>query len=249
MRVASLFTPALAALALGLAPGCSPASGCDSLLCGACPTPISLVVTLATPGAGPVTVTGPGDVGCSERAPGTFDCGSGTAAPGDYTLTVSAPGHASRTLSFTLSPAPAGCCTCAGTYADTIALGAVPDADAGPADAGADDGGAADAGMPAGDAGACNAAAVLFPMGGALEPGTLCDDVFVCLASAADAAAVMAASARFTCDAAPAGPCPGATCQYADPGGPSVLDADEIAEICAVTLVSPTPELTCRVYL
>jgi len=99
------------------------------------------------------------------------------------------------------------------------------------------------------DAGVCDPAAVRFPMGGTLSEGTLCDDVFVCAADAAQAAAVQAASPRFRCDVAPEGPCAGVTCAFRDPGGPSTLDPAEIAEICKITVLVPRPDLVCFVYL
>ena len=125
--------------------------------------------------------------------------------------------------------------------------------DAGSSDAGSSDAGSSDAGSPdAGslDAGTCNPSAVRFlPAGGALAVGQLCDDVFVCVAGSTEAATVTAASASFTCSATPEGPCAGWTCAYRDPGGPSTLDAAELAEVCAVTLLSPTPDVVCVIYL
>lgn len=127
--------------------------------------------------------------------------------------------------------------------------------DAGPRDAGADAGAdaATDAGADAAsprDAGACDESAVRFVYlaSGPLAVGTLCDDVFVCVTDAAEEARVVAASSRFACMPTPEGPCSGMTCAYRDPGGPSTLDAAELAEICAVTLVSPTPDVACAVY-
>ena len=130
-------------------------------------------------------------------------------------------------------------------------------ADAGVADAGTSDAGsAADAGISdagsASDAGAatCNRAAVRFEFlaRGPLEVGTLCDEVLVCVAEGSEAARVMAASTLFQCTSSPEAPCTGMTCAYRNPGGPGVLDAAELAEICAVTLVTPTPDLACVVY-
>ncbi len=110
----------------------------------------------------------------------------------------------------------------------------------------------ADAGADTGDGGqvGCNPAAVRFvPPGGALRVGQLCDDVVACASSDVEAAAVMAASKKFRCQPLPSNGCPSWTCLYADPSGPSVLDETEIAEICRVTVLSPTPRMTCFVYL
>lgn len=237
----------LVLLALSLLAGCSCGSDCDGVLCGACPSPVSLRVTLGSADDGPVAVTG-ADVGCVESDPGTWVCNGGDVAVGDHTITVSAPGYVSRELSFTITPAPAGCCTCRGSYEDDITLERTSPGDGGPpGDASTDDAGAPDAG--AADAATCNPAAVRFPAGDSLTEGTLCDDVFVCVSGPDEAAAVMAASSRFVCSSSGEGVCAGPTCRYADPGGPSTLDADEIAEICAVTILTPTPDLICMVYL
>ena len=122
--------------------------------------------------------------------------------------------------------------------------------DAGRTDAGSSDAGRTDAGRT--DAGGltCLPSAVRFiPPGGSLRVGQLCDDVFACAVDAAHAAAIASSSSRFVCSPTPEGPCSGITCAYRDPGGPSTLDASEIDEICAVTLVSPTPDMVCMVYL
>ncbi len=100
------------------------------------------------------------------------------------------------------------------------------------------------------DAASCDPSAISFPMGGSLMEGQLCDDVFACVAGPTEAMALRAASGMtFECDAAPKGPCSGWTCVYRNPGGPSTLDAMEIADICAVTVLSPRPTLVCRIYL
>jgi len=113
------------------------------------------------------------------------------------------------------------------------------------ADAGLNDAGGADAA-----AAMCNAGAVRFAgiARGPLTVGTLCDELTVCVNHPTEAAAVMAASSVFQCSAAPETPCASMTCSYRDPGGPSVLDAAELAEICAVTLITPTPIINCVVF-
>lgn len=240
----------LVLLLLVLLAGCSCSSECDGALCGACPEPVSIRVRLASATDGPVTITG-ADIGCTASDPGTWICTSGSVGVGDHTITVSAPGYLSRELSFTIGAAPPGCCTCPGSYEDDVTLERAMPGDGGPSDDASVDAGAGDAGAgdASADAATCNPAAVRFPMGGTLTEGTLCDDVFVCVADPADAAAVTAASSRFVCSPTPEGGCAGATCRYADPGGPSTLDAAEIAEICAVTVLAPTPDLVCMVYL
>jgi hypothetical protein len=127
--------------------------------------------------------------------------------------------------------------------------GGVADAGGG-LDASVQDGGATDAGTSGGDAGSCNPDAVRFEFlaSGPLEEGILCDGVIVCVRDAAEAARVMAASSRFQCSGTPQAPCTGETCNYRNPGGPGILDAAELAEICAVTLVSPAPDIACVVY-
>lgn len=248
--------------------GCSCGPNCNLAVCGACPLPISFTVSLAGE-AGPVTVTGRGDVVCERIATGETQCTSSTAGPGEYRLVVSAPGHESQTVTFVLGgPPPGACCACMSSYSTDVDLfppgfGDAGPRDAGPRDAGrsdasfdaaGDDAGALDAGeLDVGpfDGGTCNEGAVRFiPSGaGPLEVGTLCDDVFVCLGSLGEGAAVMAASDRFVCASTSEAGCTGATCRYADPGGPSTLDQAELDAICAVTVALPSPDLVCMVYL
>ena len=97
----------------------------------------------------------------------------------------------------------------------------------------------------------CNPAAVAFPQGGTLAPGTLCDELYACADDAAGAARIEAASPRFSCASGsqPASACSAYTCAFRDPGGPSTLDASEIADICALTLLAPTPPLRCVVFI
>ncbi len=126
-----------------------------------------------------------------------------------------------------------------------------PDAgrDAAPGDAGSlPDAAITDAAIT--DAGAtCNLDAVRFAgiARGPLQIGALCDEVNVCVRNRAEAARVMAASSRFSC-AASAFPCTGMTCSYRDPAGPSEIDAAELQEICAVTTLTPTPDIACVVF-
>lgn len=124
-------------------------------------------------------------------------------------------------------------------------------ADAGRGDAGGADAGRADAGAADGGSAACDPSAVAFPMGGSLAPGTLCDEVYACAVDRADADRIEAASDVFECTpgAEPASTCGAFTCSYRDPGGPSVLDEAEIAEICKVTVLEPTPVMRCVVFL
>jgi hypothetical protein len=97
----------------------------------------------------------------------------------------------------------------------------------------------------------CNPAAVTFPQGGTLAPGTLCDELFACADDAAGAARIEAASPRFSCapGSEPGSGCDAYTCAFRDPGGPSTLDASEIADICAITVLTPTPALRCAVFV
>ena len=97
----------------------------------------------------------------------------------------------------------------------------------------------------------CNPAAVTFPRGGTLAPGTLCDELYACAADAAGAARIEAASPRFSCapGSEPGSGCDAYTCAFRDPGGPSTLDASEIADICAITVLTPTPALRCAVFV
>ncbi|MGE0790808.1 MAG: hypothetical protein AB7S26_34355 [Sandaracinaceae bacterium] len=165
----------------------------------------------------------------------------------------------------------AGCeCSSAGTDAGRSDGGAVDAArlDAGAADAGAMDAAAEDGAVDAGasDGGArdaatgdaaalsCDPSAVTFtpPSGGPFEVGVFCDDVFACVATMAEAGAVTAASGgRMTCAAASGFPCgaSGYACIYQDPAGPSTIDAAEYGAICAVTVLTPTPDVRCVVYL
>jgi len=100
-------------------------------------------------------------------------------------------------------------------------------------------------------AGRCNPAAVAFPQGGTLAPGTLCDEVYACADDAAGAARIEAASPRFSCapGAEPQSACTAYTCAYRNPSGPSTLDQTEIADICALTVLSPAPALRCVVFV
>ena len=126
--------------------------------------------------------------------------------------------------------------------------GADVSADAGGSDAPTE---ARGADAPVDGASACNAAAVAFPQGGMLAPGTLCDELYACAADAAGVAQIEAASPRFSCATGvePGSGCAAYTCAYRNPGGPSTLDATEIADICAVTVLSPTPALRCVVFV
>ena len=107
-----------------------------------------------------------------------------------------------------------------------------------------------------GDSGAdaspsCNPAAVTFPQGGTLAPGTLCDELYACADDPAGAARIEAAAPRFSCapGSEPGSGCTAYTCAFRDPGGPSTLDASEIADICAITVLTPAPALRCAVFV
>ena len=97
----------------------------------------------------------------------------------------------------------------------------------------------------------CRPGAVMFPQGGTLVPGTLCDELYACADDAAGAARIEAASSRFSCapGAEPGSGCDAYTCAFRDPGGPSTLDASEIADICAITVLTPPPALRCMVFV
>ena len=129
--------------------------------------------------------------------------------------------------------------------------GARPDAgsmdsgsgDAGSMDAGSRDAGSRDAGSDASGA-TCLPSAVRYSPpgdGGALAIGQICDEVFACV-EASQMAAITTASMEFDCSEMPSGPCVQATCIF---NGVGALDQMEIDEICAVSLVSPTPDIVC----
>ena len=91
----------------------------------------------------------------------------------------------------------------------------------------------------------CDPSRVRFSPSGTLVEGQLCDDVFACVPSSADAAALVAAAPDFDCSGAPSGGCTGVTCVFR----PSTLDAAEIDEICAVTTLPSLSDLLCMIYL
>lgn len=217
--------------------GCECASECDERLCDICPYAISIDVVV--PGGAEPVVTGTPALSC-ETASSMTHCFA-DAEPGSYTYEVSAAGRPSQTVTLDVGPGGTGCCACdvEGDYA----LVSFEILDAGSIDAGSIDAGASDAGM-------CNPDIVEFPMGGELAPGTLCDDVFVCVDTPSAADQVAMASEAFECAAAAGDPCTAIECRYVGNGGggPSTLDEAEIAEICAVTLVDPD-RVICRVYL
>jgi hypothetical protein len=122
-------------------------------------------------------------------------------------------------------------------------------ADRAATDGGADTGGDGAGGVDA--SGSCHPGAVMFPQGGTLAPGTLCDEVYACADDAAGAARIEAASPRFSCapGAEPQSACAAYTCAYRNPGGPSTLDEAELADICALTVLAPSPPLRCVVFV
>jgi hypothetical protein len=224
---------------------------CTDIICGPCAEAITINVLLPGAPAGVTpTITGI-SIDCFASDPGEAIC-SGNAMPGSFSGSIAAPGFAAMDVSFTLeAETGGGCCSCGYVpHVETITLVPIGTSDAstsdgGPSDGGATDGSGQDAAAADGGPYTCFPERVAFPMSGTLTPGTLCDDVFACAEDAADAARIMAAAPSFTCDSAPKGPCSGYTCVLR----PSTLDAAEIAEICAVTALEPTPEITCRVYL
>jgi hypothetical protein len=219
--------------------GCSSNTACNGALCGACPESFVVHVTGA-----PSTATATIDGGTCTAVAGALTCSAPLAA-GEHDVVVTVNG-VPHTVHARIAAAPAGCCTCSPTSEQTLALGAADaglptDAslDAATGDAAADDAAATDAGL------ACDPSAVTFPAGGTLTVGQLCDDVFVCVASAADAAALMAAAPHYTCSTTPAAGCTAYTCR----ASPSTLDASELAELCAITVLTPRPPITCMIYL
>lgn len=117
-------------------------------------------------------------------------------------------------------------------------------------DAGRRDGGHRDAGRhrDGGIDGGCNPDAIHFPGPGDLAPGTLCDDIFVCVSDESTADAIRRVAPSFECerDSSSFGECTDFACF----SSPSLLEEDEIREICAVTLVLPAEHyLICRVYV
>ncbi len=228
-------TRSLACL-LVLLGGCS-SDPCDETLCGACAPAITLTI-VAAEGAH-ATVSGDAALECSTAGATTTCVSSADIAPGTYAFTITAPGYETAEATLEILPGGSGCCACpvqsASEHVDLVG----PDAGASmPVDA------SADASV------ACRPDRVEFPMGGDLSPGTLCDDVLVCVADAAAAARVEAASPSFDCAVGPGGPCDGVRCLYRDPGGPSTLDDTEIQSICAITVLEPAPDrIICQVYL
>lgn len=96
----------------------------------------------------------------------------------------------------------------------------------------------------------CNPDAVRFEYlaMGPLQEGTFCDELIVCARDAAEEARIEAASSLFECSGEPHALCSSArTCAY-EAGGPHDIDLAELAEICAVTLLVPTPDVVCVVY-
>ena len=136
------------------------------------------------------------------------------------------------------------------TAATSDAGGDAPGAEAGSDATRAEVGGDATGGG-ATDAGTCNAGAIAFPQGGTLAPGTLCDEVYACADDAAGAARIAAAAPAFSCapGSEPGSTCGAYTCAYRNPAGPATLDATEIADICALTLLVPAPPLRCVVFV
>jgi hypothetical protein len=165
----------------------------------------------------------------------------------------SSPFSKSHAANWLLGFALATALACSGGADMTHDAGTDVPPDDGGHDAGTDVGADGDAGRNDAnvDPGACNAAAVAFPQGGTLAPGTLCDEVYACASDAAAAARIEAASPMFSCapGSEPGSACGAYTCAYRNPGGPATLDATEIADICALTRLTPPPPLRCVVFV
>lgn len=238
----------LAGLLALIASGCECAGLCAGIQCGPCPPALTLTI-VGTSDVTP-TVTGDVELDCSTFG-GTTSCVSRDGepiAPGTYLFAITAPGHPMAEATLVVGPAGSGCCACdvQGDSAEVVltASDAGLTSDAGEYDGGGEpDGGAQDD--------ACRPERVEFPMGGDLSPGTLCDEVYVCVPDEAAAARVEDASARFDCEVGPGDPCAeGVRCAYRDPEGPRILDEPAIEAICAVTTLEPPPErILCRVLL
>lgn len=130
--------------------------------------------------------------------------------------------------------------------------------------AGAGVGGAAGVGGEAGVAGTGGSSAAscqssrtsAFPGMGPIMEGLFCDDLATCATSADQAAAIEAASGgRLTCEPGPASigtlACADSewVCAWALPDAIQI-DADDLAAICAITVLEPAPEtVLCMVYL
>lgn len=215
--------------------GCSSGDECADLLCGPCPPAIEIEVS--APGTTePPNIAGPVALECHPRSNGWM-CVAPSAPVGTHVFEVGL-GAETGTVTVDVEEGGGGCCACS-TMGGTgrVELGGRP----------TDGGIAVDA-----SSGGCNPSLVEFPMeDGALEPGTLCDDVFACVpASAVDS---VEAATVFDCHAEDIGlSCATGEvgCRYADPGGPSDLDEAEVANVCALSVHEPAPSrMVCRVYL
>jgi hypothetical protein len=218
--------------------GCECGDSCEGVSCGPCPPALTLEIVV--PGGAVPMVTGSPSLSCETAVSMTL-C-TGDAEPGSYTYEIAAEGRAPRSVTLTVGAGTSGCCACdvEGDY-ERVSFEIL---DAGPTDAGLD----ADV-TP--DAGTGRAERVEFPMGGTLAPGTLCDDVFVCVPDEDAAAAVTAASPEFDCTVGPGDPCTGGVrCAYAAQPDEPLLDAADVDAICAVTILEPPPDtILCRVYV
>ena len=101
--------------------------------------------------------------------------------------------------------------------------------------------------------GTCSVTARGFAAGSTvrLELGTLCDDLYLCLDSRDDGGGIQDATSAFDCQHAsldPSSPCTGTSCRFTV--RPSLLDAAELAEVCAADdAARATDEFVCAVYL
>ncbi len=97
----------------------------------------------------------------------------------------------------------------------------------------------------------CVPEAVTLIGAGRFRVGEFCDELFACAADVRDAARINSVAPHFDCvEAAVSGSsCSAWTCQYRNPRGPGTIDASEYAEVCAITVLAPTPRIDCRVFL
>lgn len=169
-----------------------------------------------------------------ERA--VTDGGAGTDAGSDAALADS--GMDAAVSSDAGASADAGTALDGGTAVDAGSFD-----DAGPSlDAATED-----AGATTRDAGMCDTAAIRFipPAGADFQVGSFCDVVEVCVSSDEEESAIRNASSEFTCGADIGTSCARA-CVW---NGVYEVDASEYGEVCAVSVLSPQPDIVCITFL